>query len=206
MITTMDRSQIAVIIIDAQPLFFEWLNGPQEPVLSRLEQLLLMADWFQLPAIATFEHPIERKGTLHPRLESFFPVKGQKFVKKTFNCCAEPEILAALCKLPGRQIAVAGSETDVCILQSVHGLLKQGFEVFLLEDCLFTSEPHPRPALQRMYAAGAIPCTYKTFHYELLHSVGNNDRLKEFSKHSKNSFDKFVDPEQLPPWDCKYGN
>ena len=48
-----------------------------------------------------------------------------------------------------RQIAVAGAETDVCILQSTLGLLEAGYEVFLLEDCLSTTEASPGPALRR---------------------------------------------------------
>ena len=33
----------------------------------------------------------------------------------------------------------AGAEIDVYVMQSVLGLLDMGYEVFLLEDCIFTS-------------------------------------------------------------------
>ena len=35
--------------------------------------------------------------------------------------------------------------------------LQRGHEVFLLEDCVASSEPHTRPARKRMYAAGVDP-------------------------------------------------
>ena len=52
--------------------------------------------------------------------------------------------------------------------------VERGHVVFLLEDCVASSEPHTRPALERMYAAGVVPCTLKTAYYELMQ---RRDRL-----------------------------
>jgi nicotinamidase-related amidase len=95
-----------------------------------------------LPLLATFEQPIEKKGWLPQRLEPFFPAHGQRHTKQTFNCCGEPSILEAIDQMGKSQLAVAGGETDVCVLQSVLGLIGAGKQVFLLEDALFSSEPH----------------------------------------------------------------
>jgi hypothetical protein len=202
-IVSMDRNNVGVLLIDPQPFAWDWMHGSQEPVLMRLEHLLMLADWMQLPTIATFEHPVDRKGLMPEKLEIVFPSHGQRFIKHTYNCCSEPEILAAIKQLPIQQIAVAGAETDVCVLQSVLGLLRLDYQVFLLEDCLFTSEAHPRPALDRMYQAGAIPSSYKTFAYELTLSVDNSpwsigwknkDQVRVLPDH-------FLRPEKLPQWE-----
>lgn len=161
----------ALILIDAQPFFLHLMYGPREPVLARQEHLLLLADQFGIPCIATFEHPVERNGWLPERLERVFPAGGRRFVKHTFNLCREPAIRRAVVGLGVEQIIVAGAETDVCILQSVLGLIEMGYQVFFVEDCLFTAEPNDGPALRRMERAGAIPLTYKTLHYELKGSV-----------------------------------
>lgn len=34
----------------------------KEPVMTRLEHLLMLADWMDLPLSATFEHPVEESG------------------------------------------------------------------------------------------------------------------------------------------------
>ena len=194
-----DRKKAGILLIDAQPAFFETMAGPIEPVLARLEQLLLYSSAFRLPLIATFEHPVEEKGLLPDRLERFFPSHGVKCTKRIFNCCDDPAVRETLEKLSVRQLAVAGAETDVCILQSVLGLLKMKFQVFLLEDCLFTSEAHPRAALDRMVSAGAVACTLKTFYYELTRSVDF-----AFPRGGKERPDgapgaKLIPPEKLPP-------
>ena len=190
--SSIERSDVGILLIDAQPRFWEEMDGPQKPVLVRIEHLLILADWFELPLIATFEHKVEAKGILPERLEQVFPSQGQRFVKGMFNCCAERDIRKAIKELSVQQFVVAGAETDVCVLQSVLGLLEMGYQVFLLEDCLFTSEPTPGPALERMYQAGAIPCTLKTLVYELTQCV-------ECPHWPKN----FRPPESFPPWHSK---
>jgi len=195
-----ERARLGVLLIDAQPLFWQEMAGPQEPVLLRVDHLLMLADWLNLPLLATFEHSLERKGALPERLERLFPAHGQRLVKRAYNCCAEPAIRAAIQQLGVQQFAVAGAETDVCVLQSVLGLLTLGYEVFLLEDCLFTSEPHPRPALERMYRAGALPCTFKTLAYELTGRVDQTPWLEEAQPLPAPLPVGFLPPESLPPW------
>jgi hypothetical protein len=95
---------------------------------------------------------------------------------------------------------VAGSETDVCVLQSTLGLLELGFQVFLIEDGLFTSEPHPGPAIERMYRAGAIPLTYKTLYYELRHTVDTEAPRHTWNARYAAGEPRYCAPEDLPEW------
>jgi len=202
-IAQIDRSDIGVLLIDVQPSFLRYAfpqNGDgYESLLVRLEHLLMLVDWMDLPMIATFEKPVAENGELPDRLEVVFPAKGQRFVKNFFGCMKEPDIAGAINEQAVKKIAVAGAETDVCILQSVLGLLEIGYQVFLLEDCLFTSEPQPAPALRRMYQAGAIPCTLKSMAYELVRCVDNipwYPDAKPFPRH-------FIPPERWPAWEPK---
>lgn len=197
--STVEASDLAIIVIDVQPYFLDgWMAGETEVLMKRLEFLLALATVYDLPLLATFEQPVERKGWLPERLEPFFPAQGLKHTKQTFNCCGEPDIVTAIAGLGRRQLAVAGGETDVCVLQSVLGLLRERYEVFLLEDVLFSAEPHTGPALRRMERAGAIPSTVKTLNYEL--------RLSAAAAAAEHSFPKMSpglslpEPEQLPEW------
>lgn len=201
--TTVSPGSAALVLIDVQPAFVDGMAGSPEPVLSRIEHLLLLAEHFDLPCLATFEHPVETKGWLPEALEGVFPDRGQRYVKRSYGCCHEPEIRDALQSLRAQsveQLIVAGAETDVCVLQSVLGMLALGFQVFLLEDCVFTSEPEPGPALRRMYQAGAIPLTYKTLHYELTHSVGVPNPHAEWNARLGSEAARYRTPEALPPW------
>ena len=187
--------QLGLLLIDAQPGFFDSAAGDLEAVLQRIEQLLPLATAFGVPTLATFEHPVDAKGWLPERLERVFPPDGQRHIKRTFNCCAEPQIETAIAALERPWLAVAGAETDVCVLQSVLGLLDRGYQVLLLEDCLFTSEPNVAPALARMRQAGAIATTYKTLYYELRHSVDGSSPWRAWDAQYPGG--EFVAPEDL---------
>ncbi len=190
--------ELAVLLIDVQPFFVGQMVEPQEPVLIRLEQLLIMSHWFQLPVLATCEEPVDRKGELIERLQTKFPSHGQVHRKQTYDLCGEPDIFQALKALGRQQLIITGTETDVCVLQSVLGLLAHGYQVFLLEDCLFSSSSTTEAAVYRMRQAGAIPLTYKSLHYELL-KTENSEQWQ--AGHEAALASGLLDVELLPPTD-----
>jgi nicotinamidase-related amidase len=194
-----DRDRVAIVLIDAQPSFVRMMHGPREPVLQRLEQLLLQATITGTPIVATFEVPTGRNGELPERLEAVWPAHGVRHEKRTFDCCREPEIAATLAGLGVDQVVVAGAETDVCVLQSCLGLLEMGFEVFLLEDCVFSNEANVGPALRRLEAAGVVPTTFKTFYFELEVSVDPSALPPEWRERWRAHRERFRSPYGLVP-------
>jgi hypothetical protein len=208
-VTGAESATLGVLLIDAQPYFWEAAyperDGRDEPLLVRMEHLLWLAGWLDLPVMATFEAPVDQNGELPGRLEAAFPAAGQRFTKKTYDCTGEWSIRQAIQRTGARQWAVAGAETDVCVLQSVLGLRRLDYAVFVLEDCLFTTEPHPGPALRRMVQAGAIPTTLKSLAYDLVRSVertpwypdGWIERDRSYAKPFPTTFRP---PEEWPAW------
>ena len=212
MVTRVRRGDVGILVIDVQPFFLEWAFPDQadaEPLLTRLENLFLLAEWMDLPTVITYEIPTKDNGRLPERLEALAPTRARHFEKDWHGAMAEKPISEAIVGLGVRQIAVVGAETDVCVLQTVLGLLDAGYQVFVLEDCVSTTEPHPGPALKRMYQAGAVPSTLKTFSYELTarvtdcpwypdgYAMAEHDDARPF-------LEGFTLPEELPPWTPRY--
>ncbi len=191
----------AVVLIDAQPGFFVNVAGTEPPaaVEARWEKLLTVARCLELPTVATFEEP-ERNGWLSPACEQAFPPHGLRYIKRTFDCCGQPEIDAAIAEMGRVNVLLAGTETDVCVLQSALSLVERGHVVFLLEDCVASSEPHTRPALARMYAAGVVPCTLKTAYYELMRAVTVCRDPASAGPGWAALMAEFDEPEALPEW------
>ena len=177
------------------------MHGESEPVMQRIEELLVLADVAQFPLVATFEDSPEWNGWLPERLEEVFPEHGRRLVKKTFDCCREPEIRAAIEALGVEQIVLAGAETDVCVLQSALGLLEMGYEVFLVVDAIFSNEANVEPALARMRQAGAVPLTYKTLFYEIDRSVAPDSMPAEWRERMKSGSRAPRSPYRLAPID-----
>jgi nicotinamidase-related amidase len=196
---TIHKDDLAILVIDMQPYFLDgWMAGSSERLIARIRHLFGLAIAYDLPCLATFEQPVKKKGWLPEKLESAFPSYGQKLTKHTFNCCGEPAIREALRSIGRTQFAIVGGETDVCVLQSVLGLISEGYQVFLLEDCLYSSEPHVGPALRRMEQAGAVPSTVKMLGYELRQSVANPSEKSILEGMSCELI--LGDPESLPEW------
>ena len=163
--------ELAVLLLDVQRDFVAGMHGDKEQVLERIERLCMFADMTEIPVIATVERPVDKKGGVAERIQAVFPEGVQIFEKSTFSGYRDTAIREALEKLGRKHLAVAGAETDVCVLQSVLDLLDAGYSVSVVEDCVFSSEPDPGPALRRMEAAGATPTTFKTLAYEVTGTV-----------------------------------
>src|SRR3954466_103371 len=108
---TVALDDLAIVVIDVQPYFFEgWMAGESESLLARLEFLFALATVYDAPFLATFEQPVATQGWLPGRWEPFFPADGQRHTKQTFNCCRESSIMDATGGRARGQIAVAGGE------------------------------------------------------------------------------------------------
>src|SRR4029077_13807761 len=91
--------------------------------------------------------------------------------KDFFDLTREKKIADHLARLKRTQVVVAGCETDVCVLQSCLGLLELGYQVFVVEELLFSSSRNVEAAVARMRAEGAVLLSYKTLFYELVAAV-----------------------------------
>ena len=162
-------------VIDVQDFFLAQLEG--EEARGRMEAKVVnfarLLNYFRIPIIATLERPVRGKGPLPRALEA--QLAGAKlFEKDYFDLTKEDNIRDHLARLNRKQVIVAGCETDVCVLQSCLGLIDLGFEVFVVEDLIFSAARDVTAALARMNSAGAVFLTYKTLYYELIQSVGGS--------------------------------
>ena len=159
-------------VIDVQDFFLAQIEG--EETRGRMETNLVnfarLLNYFRIPIIATLERPVRGKGPLPRALEAQL-ADAKLFEKDFFDLTKEDNIRDHLARLNKKQVIVAGCETDVCVLQSCLGLIDLGFEVFVVEDLIFSSARDVTAALARMHSAGAVFLTYKTLYFELTESV-----------------------------------
>jgi nicotinamidase-related amidase len=162
-------------IIDVQDFFLAQLDGPdaRANMETNLVNFARLLDYFRIPIVATLERPDESKGALPDPLKAQL-AEAKLFEKDFFDLTKEKKIRDHLARLKKKQIVVAGCETDVCVLQSCLGLIDHGYEVFVVEDLVFSSAHGVAAALARMQAEGAVLLSYKTLYYELIQAVGGS--------------------------------
>jgi nicotinamidase-related amidase len=164
-------------IIDVQDYFLAQLGN--RPARRRMERNLInfarLLGYFRIPIVATLERPVHRKGSLPAALKNELGA-AKLFEKDFFDLTKEKKIRDHVARLKKKQMVVAGCETDVCVLQSCLGLIDLGYDVFVVEDLVFSSAHDATAAIDRMKGEGAVFLTYKTFYYELIEAVGGSRR------------------------------
>jgi Isochorismatase family len=180
-------------VIDVQDFF---LAQTERRLRSRLRantrNFVRLLGYFRIPMIATLERPIDRKGSVPREISAHFGDRTKVLEKNFFDLTKEKKIRDHLGGLRKKQVIVAGSETDVCVLQSCLGLLGLGYEVYAVEEVLFSSSRNTDAAIARMKAAGVVFLTYKTLFYELIEAVEGGPHSKKMMK----EFGPF--PDDLP--------
>lgn len=181
------------VIVDYQDYFLAQLESRARSRLrANTRNLVRLLGYFRIPMIATLERPVYAKGAVPDDIKPYLGSGGKVFEKDFFDLTREKPIRTHLKRLKKTQAIVAGCETDVCVLQSCLGLLELGFEVFAVEELLFSSARNTDAALARLRSEGVTILSYKTLYFELIEAVsGGPHREKTIA-----AFGKF--PEDIP--------
>jgi hypothetical protein len=162
-------------IIDVQGFFLAQVDKhPRSRIKTNTGNFVRLLNYFKIPIIVTLERPVEIKGSLPKEIGKHLDHRDRTFEKDFFDLCKDKKIAAHIAGLKRQQVIVAGCETDVCVLQSCLGLLGLGYEVYVIEELIFSSSRNVDAAIARMKAEGAVFATYKSLFYELIEAVGND--------------------------------
>jgi nicotinamidase-related amidase len=176
MVKRIRREQCCGIIVDVQEFFLGQLDKRLRPrIETNTRNFAALLGYFRIPLVVTLERPVRHKGKLPRRVANGLPAAAATFEKDFFDLTKEEAIRNHLKGLKKKQAIVAGCETDVCVLQSCLGLLGLGYDVFVVEELLFSSAAEVDAAVARMKAEGAVFLTYKTLFYELFEAVATGD-------------------------------
>ncbi len=161
-------------IIDYQDFFLEQLEPRGRARLRRnMGSFARLLAYLRVPTLLTLERPVDRKGAVPAGIEATLGGAAKVFEKSFFDLTKEKPIRSYLKRLKKKQVIVAGCETDVCVLQSCLGLLDLGFDVFAVEELLFSSTNRTEAAVERLKSAGVVFVSYKTLHFELIEAVAD---------------------------------
>jgi len=172
------RAHSALLIVDIQERLLPAIDGGAA-VLENAIWLTRVAQRLGVPVAASEQYP-QGLGATAAVLRQLLPAEaiGSKL---HFSCTAA----GCLAELPGadrRQKVLVGMETHVCVLQTALGLLREGSEVYLVEDAVGSRRASDRAAaLARMRQEGVRIVTREMAAFEWLEAAGS-DEFREISK------------------------
>jgi hypothetical protein len=183
------------VIIDVQEFFLSQVEARLRSGLqNNLESFARLLGYFRVPTLVTLERPVEDKGILPTEIRKHLGDTSQTFEKDFFDLTKERRIMHFVRRSKKKQIIAVGCETDVCVLQSCLGLLDLGYEIYIVQDLLFSSSGNVEASIARLQAEGAIFLTYKSLYYELIEAVEGGQHRRKLTA----EFGPF--PDDLP--DC----
>jgi nicotinamidase-related amidase len=150
----------AVVFIDHQPqMIFGVANIERQQLVNNVVMLAKGAKEFGVPVVLTAVETESFSGYIWPPLMDVFP--GQKPVERTsMNSWDAPAFREAVKATNRKNIILAGLWTEVCITWPALSMLKEGYNIYIVEDaCGATSQLAHEAAIRRCVQAGAVSMT-----------------------------------------------
>jgi nicotinamidase-related amidase len=165
----LDSDNSLLLLIDIQTRLVSAMPEEEsENMIEYSSRLAKTAKLLNIPVFVTEQYP-KGLGVTVDRIKNELNDQTQYFEKTHFSCCAANRFMDALNQTQRKQVIITGQEVHVCILQSALELIKQGYQVHILEDasCSRKAE-HKFYALQRMQQAGASISNFESVLFEWL--------------------------------------
>ena len=166
-VARLEADRAALLVVDIQEAF-RTVIPDADIIIARTQILARAATLLGLPIIVSEQYP---KGLGKTVAELGDVLAGATVLEKTAFSGAHAEGFA----LAGRdQVIVCGTETHICVAQSVLDLLAADAEVWLACDALGSRSADDRSlAIQRLALAGAVPSSTESICFELMKDAKN---------------------------------
>jgi nicotinamidase-related amidase len=152
----------------------------KEKLVDNLQRLLKGLQVLEVPVIFTEQNP-QGLGATVAEISSILP-SFNALPKLSFSCCNDRNIMKELGISGKSQVLVAGIEAHICVYQTAMDLMKQGYEVQIVSDCISSRTPENlNVAIQRLQSEGARITSTEMALFELL-GKAEGAKFKEISK------------------------
>lgn len=161
----LDAQDCLLVIIDLQERLMAAMKD-KETVFKNTRLLLTAANLFSMPVIVTEQYPKGLGPTESTIKES---LKDHQYIDKTlFSACTEAftQMVADSGK---KTVLISGSETHVCVFQTVRDLTQAGYNVHVVKDAVCSRfDINYENGLELMKDCGAVITNTETVLFDLL--------------------------------------
>jgi nicotinamidase-related amidase len=162
----LDRKRAALAVIDMQEAFRPIIPD-FDAIAARIALVLQACKLGNLPILVTEQYP---KGLGHTAREiaAHFPEGLEPIEKLSFSACGVQEFDTQLRERHVEQVMLCGIEAHICVSQTAHDLLQNGYQVHLLSDAVSTRLARNREvAIDKIARAGAVISSVEMALFEL---------------------------------------
>lgn len=169
----LDKEKTVLVVVDLQEAFRHPINEFAQ-IVGRTSIAVRGFQILGLPVIITEQYP---KGLGRTAEEILLALPGDfEVVEKTaFSSCGAAAFMEKLRESGANQVVLCGLETHVCVNQTAHDLLREGFQVHLLTDAVASRFSSDKEAgLSKMTLSGVVPASVEMVLFELMRDAGHS--------------------------------
>lgn len=177
---TLQYGQTAFVIIDMQDGFRPIISDFVETS-ARIALMAHATRLLNVPLIITEQYP-KGLGRTAGEILSVLPPDFVVVEKTSFSSCGSTAFLKQLEESKAWQVIVCGIEAHICVNQTTHDLLANGYQVHLLTDCIAArSQNNKTVGLEKMVQSGAILSSIEMALFELMRDA-KHEQFKAIQK------------------------
>lgn len=172
------EDEVVLLVIDIQDRLASAMKYGEQ-VIQNTKTLISVAQKLGIPIIVTEQYP---KGLGKTVAELSNYLEGASTYEKTFFSGCTSEVTSALKGLGRKKIIITGTETHVCVFQTVRDLLANGYQVFVVGDAVCSrTKGNYLNGLSLMSSMGAVVTNTETVFFDLMKQAGT-PLFRELSK------------------------
>lgn len=173
----LDTNNSILVIIDIQEKLVKAASNGEKTIINT-SKISQAAQILSIPVIITEQYP---KG-LGATVESITGNDAFIMEKSSFSAFKEPEFEQKINSLNRKQVILCGIETHICVLQTAIDLYKNGYEVYVLKDCVSSrSEEEQNSGLELLKQYGIKVITVEIALFQWLKS-SKHPQFKDIQK------------------------
>ncbi len=126
----------AILLVDHQKMTMDWIySQDKKNVENNLRMLARIGAELKVPMLITTTME-EQVGQTWGDIQKLAPTQYANRIKRggTINCFIDPKFDAAVKALGKKKLIICGLTTDICLLHTVQGALRNGYEVMVVAD------------------------------------------------------------------------
>jgi nicotinamidase-related amidase len=163
------KDDAVLVIIDLQEKLMKAMKD-REKVYKNTNLLLAAAKQLDIPVVVTEQYP-RGLGATVPEIQQ--NLKDYEYIEKTtFTACGQ-QLIDYLQHGTRKTIIITGSETHVCVFQTVRDLVQLGYSVHCVRDAVCSRfDENYENGLSLMKDTGAVITNTETVVFDLLQQAG----------------------------------
>lgn len=172
----LQKDQTVFVLVDVQGKLAKIMQE-SEALHESIGKLIKGLQVLDVPVIWLEQYP-EGLGPTSEELSAL--LEGQEpIAKMTFSAAGNDEFNRQLQATGRKQVLIAGIETHICVYMTASDLVKEGYEVEVVQDAVSSrTEANKKIGLEKMKGLGVSVTCVETALYELLGEAGTDEFKK----------------------------